>query len=426
MDFEALRIDSAPVDDDLQDAGTVGPELAHLSGVYRRSPRALVWRDPSPDWRLFVLLPPLASRLSLMANPIFAQLTRAWGLNVRFVGVDREGLAYDFRNLLADRTLRLLVELLDAGLSDERRVLDTLFASMAREMLTVLERRDRSWGRHLDVEHRLEPGLPATLFARDTRYPDFLALLRSALRDEIVDQHFYGRALRSIEQRELGVEQRIGTLVESCLDPGSLERLLHTGAGRHLGCYNWLQLGGRHAPARAHVLGRLPWLATFFAETLVPIDASLRPAHEDALRHGHDDGRSEGLRDGLGEGPDDDWAPEAQAGPRASATTRTLDLRAVVARSATTHSLHWAAVLRRAIDAGQDRSVIEALAQRFAVSDNLIRRLWREAPEALGQPPTWHLRQVLRQLELQGERNWPQSDAQWRELLTRAVPAEAH
>jgi len=39
----------------------------------------------------------------------------AWGLNVRFVGVDRDGLAYDFRNLLADRTLRLLVELLDAG-----------------------------------------------------------------------------------------------------------------------------------------------------------------------------------------------------------------------------------------------------------------------------------------------------------------------
>jgi hypothetical protein len=45
----------------------------------RDSPRALVWRNPSPDWKLFVLLLPLASRLSLMTNPIFAQLTRDWG-----------------------------------------------------------------------------------------------------------------------------------------------------------------------------------------------------------------------------------------------------------------------------------------------------------------------------------------------------------
>ena len=60
MDFEALRVDAFPVDVELQDAGVVGPELAHLASVYRRSPRALVWRNPSSDWRLFVLLPPLA------------------------------------------------------------------------------------------------------------------------------------------------------------------------------------------------------------------------------------------------------------------------------------------------------------------------------------------------------------------------------
>ena len=196
MDFEALRVDAFPVDDELQDAGVVGPELAHLSAVYRRSPRALVWRNPSSDWRLFVLLPPLASRLSLMVNPIFAQLTRAWGLNVRFVGVDTDGLVYDFRSLLSDRTLKLLVELLGAGDSDDPTLLDALFAALAQEMLTILQLRARGWGRHLDVEHRLEPQLPGSLFARATRYPDFLASLRAALRDELVDVDFSGRALR--------------------------------------------------------------------------------------------------------------------------------------------------------------------------------------------------------------------------------------
>ena len=76
-DVEFLTVDSVPIDDELQDAGTVGPELAHLARSYRASPRALVFYNPSSDWRLFVVLLPLASRLSLMANPIFAQLTRA-------------------------------------------------------------------------------------------------------------------------------------------------------------------------------------------------------------------------------------------------------------------------------------------------------------------------------------------------------------
>ncbi len=394
MDFEALRIDAAPVDDDLQDAGCVGPELAHLAGVYRRSPRALVWHAPSPEWRLFVLLPPLASRLSLMANPIFAQLTRAWGLNVRFVGIDRDGLAYDFRNLLSDRTLRLLVELLDAELADDPAMLDTLFAALAAEMLTVLEHRTAGWGRHLDVEHRLEPQLAATLFARDTRYPDFLTLLRKGLRDEILDAHLYGRALRAIDLRELEAEQRIAAAIEDCLDAGTLALLARAGVGRHLGCYNWLRLDPRHAAARAHVLERIPGLATFFAETLVPLEA-------DELHGGAT------VRDDCCDAP-------------------TLDLRAIAARGASAHSARWAGVLRRAIDAGQDRAVIEALAQRFAVGDNLIRRLWREPPAALGQPPTWHLRQILRRLDTLGERHWPATDAQWRDLIAQAVPAEAH
>jgi len=405
MHFESLQVEPLAVDQDLLDAGTVGPELAHLSGVYLRSPRALVWRAPSPEWRLFVLLLPLASRLSLMANPIFAQLARAWGLNARFVGVDHDGLVYDFRNLLSDHTLRLLVELLDLELADERPVLDTLFAALAQEMLTILQARQRGWGRHLEVEHRLEPLAPATLFARDTRYPDFLSKLRAALRDELIDGTLYGRALRAIDLRELSVEQRVASLVASALDAGTLEMLDQAGAGRHLGVYNWLRMGGRHAASRAHVLARLPGLATFFAETLVPLEAGRLPSAE----------------------PDTAAPDESPSGdPSSGRGSPTLDLRSIAARADSPHSLRWADALRRAVDAGQDRAVIEALAQRFAVSDNVIRRLWREAPRGLGQPPTWHLAQVLRHLGTLDARQWPRDEAQWRALLARAVPAEAH
>jgi hypothetical protein len=346
-----------------------------------------VWHNPSSDWRVFALLLPIASRLSLMANPIFAQLARAWGMNARFVGIDRDGLVHDFRSLLSDRTLKLLVELLTADQAqgvDAARVLDTLFGTLAAEMLTVLEQREDDWSRHLDTEHRLESQVPSSLFDRETRFPDFQAALRMALRDDIIDVAFYGRALRAADLREQAFETRVASMLESSLDPMTMARLGQTRAGRHLGCYNWLHLDPRHSAARAHVLSRLPGFATFFAQTLVPLD--LAPG---SPSDGH------------------------------------YDLRSLVARTASAHSLHWAGVLRRAIDAGQDRSVIEALSQRFQVPDNVLRRLWREVPAALGQPPTWQIAQVLRELQRAGERGWPDSDAQWRELLARAVPAEA-
>jgi hypothetical protein len=386
-DFTALRADAFPVDQELVDAGCTGPELAYLADVYLRSPRALIWRNPSSDWRLFVLLLPIASRLSLMANPIFAQLARAWGLNARFVGIDRQGLVHDFRSLLSDRTLRLLVEALHADIgdaSDGDRLLDTLFAALAGEMLTVLEQRRDDWRRHLDTEHRLEPQAPASLFDREARHPDFLAALRAALRDGVIDIAFYGRALRATDLREQAAEQRLASVIESALDPIVLGRVAATPAGRHLGCYNWLMLDPRHAAARAHVLSRLPGLAAFFAQTLVPLDAL--PGSGGA--HG-------------------------------------FDLRSVATRAASSHSLHWAGVLRRAIDAGQDRAVIEALAQRFAVPENILRRLWRELPAGLGQPPGWQIGPVLRELARAGERDWPTDATAWEALLARAVPFEA-
>ena len=406
-EVEFLAVDGVPIDEELQDAGTTGPELAYLARCYRYSPRALVFRNPSSDWRLFVVQLPLASRLSLMTNPIFAQLTRAWGLNVRFLGVDREQLVYDFRALLSDRTLRLLVDLL-ARSDGADAALDLLFDSLAAEMLTVLDRRRADWHRHLDREHRLEPGAPASLFDRAARCPDFLAQLRGALRDDIVDVEFYGRALRSIDLREGAIDARIAAVVEASLDPVTLAKLARSGAGKHLGCYNWLRLDPRHAMPRAHLLARLPAFATFFAETLVPLDAWGAPQTDE-------DGDAEVL----------DTPADAARRRAQRRQPPTFDLRPLAARQDSAHSLRWAGVLERAIDAGQDRAVIEAIAQRFAVGDNVVRRLWRDRPAALGQPPTWQLAQILRRLGERGDRDWPADAAAWESLIASAVPIEA-
>ncbi len=418
-DIEFLTVDAVPIDEELQDAGTVGPELAYLARSYGNSPRALVFRHPSSDWRLFVVMLPLASRLSLMTNPIFAQLTRAWGLNARFIGIDRDHLVYDFRALLSDRTLRLLVDVLArsesasvVAIRNSDEALDLLFASLADEMLSALDRRRDDWGRHLDREHRLETHhAPGSLFDRPSRCPDVLARLRGALRDEIIDVEFYGRALRSIDLREDAIDARVASLIEASLEPVTLAKLARTGAGRHLGCYNWLHLDPRHALARARLLGRLPAFANFFADALVPLDAFNAACDEDC------DG------DRAIDRADDRTDVSGRHADRTHSTT--FELRPLAARERSAHSLYWAAMLKRAIDAGQDRAVIEAIAQRFAVGDNVVRRIWRERPAALGQPPTWHLGQILRRLHATPDRDWPDDGASWQALIASAVPVEA-
>jgi hypothetical protein len=424
-DFESFCVDTYPIDTELGDDGAVGPELAHLAQVYVRSPRALVWRNPSSDWRLFVVLLPLASRLSLIANPIFAQLARAWGLNIRFIGIGRDQLVYDFRALLSDKSIKLLVDALARSLSsdsndpprsDQRAMtapsegalnpaLDVLFSALAGDLLTIVSKRRDDWGRHLLREHVLTPDVARSLFDRNSRFPDFLGKLREALRHEIIDAHFYGKVLRSIDLRETAVEQRLAALIEASLDPITFTKLARTEASQHLGCYNWLRLDLRHAAARAHALTRLPTLSNFFADALVTLETLEVHAGDD------DDDERDVLQD--------------QQFARSRKQAPTLDLRGLAARSETTHSLRWSAVLKQAIDAGQDRNIIEALAQRFAVSDNVIRRLWREPPKALGAPPTWHLTQILRRLNELPEREWPVHDRDWQTLAAHAVPAEA-
>lgn len=397
MDFQPITVDAYPIDELLTDDGTVGPETAHLARVYLGTPRALIWRNPSSDWRLFVLLVPLASRLSLMRNPIFAALVRDWGLSVRFVGIDAQQRLFDFRRLLTDATLRRLVDALtvwqarrpgpgerptlpgawgavarDAATvgAHANEALDVLFAALADSMLTILEERRPDWPQHLARTHRLETGVPDSLFDRAARYPDFMAALRGALRDDTIDTELYGRALRAIDLREESAERRIANLIEATLDAGVLDTLRRLKTGLHLGCYNWLAGSPRHAGQRAYALARLPAFAQFFADALVATD------------------------------------PGGDEGPT------------VVPPGGDPLEL------ARALDSGQDRLIVSALAQRLRVSENTIRGLWRRSPQALGTPPAWHLQRIVQRLDALPERAWPQDPAGWRELAQRAAPAE--
>jgi hypothetical protein len=385
MDFEAIRVDAYPIDDELVDSGNVGCDLSAAADDYLATPRALVWRNPSRDWRLFVLLLPLASRLSLMANPIFAQLTRDWGHNIRFIGVDRDHVVHDFRGLLTDATLRRLVDALAQWMREGRRsdaaTLDVLFAALADNMLTILEERPDEPARHVAREHRLDLGGPDSLFDRGSRYPDFMAQLHGSLRDGLIDVEFYGKVLRSIDLREAAAETRLAGLIEATLEPVTLVKLQRGRVGRHLGCYNWLLLGGRRATQRAYVLARIPAFGQFLPEVLL------------------DPARREGNPGSRPYEPAGGWF-DAPRGP--------------------------VEILRQAIDSGQDRWVIEALAHHFDVQPNVIRALWRQCPAALGRPAAWHLKQILLRLNELPERAWPCDDAQWVDFAGHSVPAIAH
>ena len=414
MEFTPLTIDSLPLDAELTDAATVGPELAHLARAYCATPRALVWRNASSEWPLLVLTLPIATRLSLLTNPIFGRLVREWGLSIRFLGVDRSGFAYDFRELLDARALRRVVTALgqwlaardqglaadDAGLAaSERRLtedaaIDTLFDLLASETLTVLEQRRDDWATHLARDGMLVPdddepaasglspsrprGPSATLFDRRTRYPEFIAQLREGLRSSTIDIDFYGRVLRAIDRREHDVESRIISLVESALDPITLARLSRSPVGAHLGCYNWLLQDPRARAHRASTLNKLPAFGQFFADRLL---AAATPTAREQMA---DRLVAQGLR-----------------GANAEALLRGLG---------------------RAVDSGQDAWAIVGLARYFQVSDNLVRTLWRNCPAALGTPPSWHLRQILKRLDALPEREWPQDANGWAMLKATAVP----
>ena len=387
MSFSALRIDPLPLDDELTDAAHVGPELAHGARAYLATPRGLVWRNPSSEWPLFIVLLPLATRLSLMTNPIFGRLVRDWGHGIRVLGVDADRFVYDFRELLDAHALAGLVDalarLVDAPVEATapdaagHPALDVLFDVLARDMLTILDRRRADWRRHLAREHRLvvdrvgadqAPG-SRSLFDRRGRFPDFLGQLREALRLEVIDVAFYGRVLRAIDLREDAVEARLASILEGALDPLPLAKLRRTRIGPHLGCYNWLHAEPRVASHRLTFLHKLPLAAQVAADRLV-----------------------------IG-----------TAASRSSGRATRADELALLA-------------LARAIDSGQDRAVIVALARVFGVAENLIRTLWRQCPAALGTPPEWQLRQLLLALNEWPERRWPTDADGWLAFKAAAAP----
>lgn len=412
MTFTALRIDDLPLDQELTDDATVGPDLAQAAHAYRSTPRALVWRNPSSDWQLLIVLLPLATRLSLMTNPIFGRLVRDWGMGIRFIGVDAEQSVYDFRELLDRSALSKLVNALarfieqspvagsGAGAADHP-ALDTLFSVLADDMLTILQERRDDWRRHLAREDRLmidrvgtdqAPG-GRSFFDRRSRFPEFIAQLRQALRMQMIDVEFYGRVLRSVDLREDSIESRILAIVEGALDPITLAKLSRTRIGPHLGCYNWLRLEPRSASHRASVLHKLPALAQFLADRLVCGPAQNRRA---------------------------EFAAHIAAQPAASGPASATGQAAAGGGRLDEVNLR---LLVRAIDSGQDRWVVESLARYFRVSDNVIRGLWRNCPAALGAPPEWHLRQILLALNERPERSWPSDAAGWLALKSSAIPA---
>ena len=385
MSYEAIYVDRYPIDTALLEAASVGPDTAHLTHVYLDTPRALVWRNASSDWKLLVLLLPMATRLSMLRNPIFASLTRDWGLNVRFIGVDEYGRVFDFRRLLSDDVLQKLVDALahcceqtgdynspQAHALDSEPsanpTLDILFSALSQGTLTMLETRRSDWPSHLAREHRLEPSVLGSLFDRDTRFPDFMRSLQSALRTDHIDIPFYSRALRSIDLREEAVEQRISHIIQSTLDTACVDKLSRTSIGLHLGCYNWLAIDPRHRAHRHYVLQRLGCFAQFFSDSLLTKVA----ADQESLR---------------------------------------LDAAASLWPRSTNQNVIQ--LITQAVDSGQDRAVIDALAQRFAISSNTVRHLWRAAPSALGTPVTWHLQQILLRLDAIEPREWPATPNGW-------------
>ena len=269
-------------------------------------------------------------------------------------------------------------------------------------MLTILQERRDDWRRHLAREDRLMIDRVGTdqalggrsLFDRRSRFPEFIAQLRQALRLQMIDVEFYGRVLRSVDLREDSVESRVLSILEGALDPITLAKLTRTRIGAHLGCYNWLRLEPRCASHRASVLYKLPVLAQFLADRLVCGPTQNRRAEFAAHIAAQPSGSEAALL-------------AARDARRRCARIDEVNLRMLV----------------RAIDSGQDRWVVESVARYFRVSDNVIRALWRNCPAALGAPPEWHLRQILLALNERPERSWPSDAAGWLALKSSAIPA---
>lgn len=426
-----------PLDALLADPAEVG-RAASLARAYLATPRCLLWWHPSRDWRVVVLLPPIASRMALLRNPIFGQLVRDWGTHLRAFGIDRDRQLRDLGPVLSDGALSRLMLALSRGPEvGHDEVLDVLLDALdncstglgtmdvpkgqvigfsqgssldpSRDPATAHPAYGGDYGAYdggsygdpalgtsadrdpylppapLMRQGQLEPGQPGSLFDRAWRYPELLQALRDGLHAgdaPRLDQQLYVRLLAAIETRESMWEHAVAARLQGELDASVCAALQATRLRLHVGAYNWLLADAQHRPHRLNFLTRLPAFAPWAAETLLPLhdDVALNPAGDDAW-------------------PDD------------------LRLRASLPQRRELDPL-----LQRAIDGGQDRMIVATLAARFGITDNTIRQLWRDSPPHLEGLPSWQLPAVLHKLDATPARHWPRSANAWERWIVQCVP----
>jgi hypothetical protein len=78
--FNALTVDPCSLDAELEDAGTVGPELAFIAKEQRLLARAFCWRDANSDWPLLLVQIPGTEALWTLQHPVFTHSTLGHGI----------------------------------------------------------------------------------------------------------------------------------------------------------------------------------------------------------------------------------------------------------------------------------------------------------------------------------------------------------
>lgn len=264
--FNALTVDPCSLDAELEDAGTVGPELAFIAKEQRLLARAFCWRDANSDWPLLLVQIPGTEALWTLQHPVFTPIIRRWGMALRVIGISREAMAFDFRALLDDQTLARLRKALHED--PQHAPVDLIYQTLARGMLTRLHDAGQA-SSHLLREGFLRQQEPLSQPSDGPQRPLLLKALQAALRRGELDIGFYSRAMRALRQREHQVQERLAYVLEGSLSPLTLQASARIDPRIPWGVYNWLHRDPRHAAAREHVLAHLPWLGPWLADKLL-------------------------------------------------------------------------------------------------------------------------------------------------------------
>ena len=264
--FNALAVDPCTIDAELEDAGSVGPELAFIAKEQRLLARAFCWHDASSDWPLLMVQIPGTEALWMLQHPVFTPIIRRWGMALRVIGISREAMAFDFRALLDDETLARLRSALHND--PEQAPVDLIYQALARGMVSRVNESD-DVSIHLMREGFIHPNPRITEGHDHPHRPLLLKALQSALRRGQVDIGLYSRAMRAVRRREYQVQQRLAFVLEGALSSLSLQACARIDSRIPWAVYNWLHRDPRHVAAREHVLRHLPWLGPWLASHLL-------------------------------------------------------------------------------------------------------------------------------------------------------------